>query len=592
MHPVAFFDLIFVLACIFVLVVLLKGWRKNFNVGARLLLVGLVFFSMIYSLCLELEWSGITKALETLEDFIGALLPMWWAFVFYALLQDVMGRKLQKSQERLSLALEAANDGLWDWNIKAGTVYFSPRYYTMLGYEANEFPASYEAWAEILHPDDRESTQEKIHEHIERGSEGFEEEFRLRTKDGDWRWILSRGKVVERDANGESVRMVGTHVDITERKHAEEEIESIFNLTGYMICVADMDGYFRRINSSFEQTLGYTAEELLGRPFFDFMHPEDKERTAAVIKERLSRGVQVIGFENRYRCKDGSYKWLSWTSQPVVEKGILYAIAYDITNRKRAEEALRRLNKELIAKNRELESILYAASHDLRSPLVNIQGFGYELSRSCDVIRSWLAGGEVKKGPNKAVDIALSKDIPEALDFILASTARMDSLLSGLLDISRLNAAAIQMRHIDMNDLVKNTVLSMEYQIQESSAKVNIESLPNCAGDVSQIARVFANLLGNALKFPDESRQGRIHIYGKEEEGQSIYCVEDNGIGIAERHHKKIFQIFYQLEPGKEKGEGLGLSIVSHIVERHNGRIWVESEVGKGSRFFVSLPSC
>ncbi len=130
-------------------------------------------------------------------------------------------------------------------------------------------------------------------------------------------------------------------LDITEHKKNEREIENIFNMTGYLICVADLQGYFKRINKSFEQTLGYSSEELLSTTFIDFIHPDDKERTIAVIENELSGGTRVIGFENRYRCKDGSYKWLSWTASPVVEEGISYAIAYDITERRKTQEELR-----------------------------------------------------------------------------------------------------------------------------------------------------------------------------------------------------------------------------------------------------------
>ena len=129
--------------------------------------------------------------------------------------------------------------------------------------------------------------------------------------------------------------------DITDRKKNEKEIENIFNMTGYLICIADLKGYFKRVNSSFEQTLGYSSEELLSTTFLDFIHPDDKEKTMAVIENELSSGKRVIGFENRYRCKDGSYKWLSWTACPVVEEGITYAIAYDITERRKTQEELR-----------------------------------------------------------------------------------------------------------------------------------------------------------------------------------------------------------------------------------------------------------
>ncbi len=345
----------------------------------------------------------------------------------------------------------------------------------MLGYKFNEFPATYEAWANLLDPNERDETEKKIRGHIERKSEGFEEEFHLKTKNGGWRWILSKGKVITRGANNEPIRMVGTHSDITARKQAEQ--------------------------------------------------------------------------------------------------------------------ARQRLNKELEVKNKELESILYAASHDLKSPLVNIQGFSHELSQSCELVRSTLAGKDKAADKEKEIEAALSEDIPQALDYILASSAKMDALLSGLLDISRLDAITISVKPIDVNAMMANVIENIKYQMTKAEVKLDIESLPACLGDISQINRVFTNLLTNALKFLDKSRPGIIRIYGKSQNDNSIYCVEDNGIGIAPEHREKIFEIFYQLEPEKRKGDGLGLAIARRIIDRHNGKIWVESEVGKGTKFFVALPS-
>ncbi|MDQ1257536.1 MAG: hypothetical protein QG656_2142 [Candidatus Hydrogenedentes bacterium] len=138
--------------------------------------------------------------------------------------RELAEQALRKSEERLALALDATSDGLWDWDVTTGAAYFSPRHYTMLGYDPNEFSASFESWASLLHPDDRDKVVARIQEHVAEKRKGFDEEFRLRTKSGEWRWVLSRGKVVERDENGRPVRMVGTHVDVTERKRTEEEL--------------------------------------------------------------------------------------------------------------------------------------------------------------------------------------------------------------------------------------------------------------------------------------------------------------------------------------------------------------------------------
>jgi PAS domain S-box-containing protein len=152
-------------------------------------------------------------------------------------------------------------------------------------------------------------------------------------------------KVPLKDNDVKVTGIVGVGTDITKRKLAEEQIENIFNMTGYMICVAGIDGYFKRINDSFGETLGYSREELLAKPFLEFIHPADKQKTIDVMKEKLTQGEQVIDFENRYRCKDGSYKWLSWASKPVAEEGVLYAIAYDVTERKQAEDAVHSIFK-------------------------------------------------------------------------------------------------------------------------------------------------------------------------------------------------------------------------------------------------------
>ena len=262
----------------------------------------------------------------------------------------------------------------------------------------------------------------------------------------------------------------------------------------------------------------------------------------------------------------------------------------NITERRQLEQIRRQLNKKLKTKNKELESILYAASHDLKSPLVNIQGFSHELSQSCELVRSALIGRKKDAKLEEVFDIALSKEIPESLNFILASTKKMDLLLSGLLDLSRLDTMAMTLEEIDMNTMIGNVVSSMEYQIKESGSDVKTQQLPPCCGDMSQISRIFSNLLSNALKSLDSSRAGKIKIYGTIEDDYRVYCVEDNGVGIAAKHQEKIFEIFYQLEPDGEKGEGIGLTIVRRIAERHNGRVWLESKIGKGSKFFVSLP--
>jgi signal transduction histidine kinase len=238
-----------------------------------------------------------------------------------------------------------------------------------------------------------------------------------------------------------------------------------------------------------------------------------------------------------------------------------------------------------------MEQIIYVTSHDLRSPLLNIQGFSRELVKDVEQIRQKLNENTTSSAVKEKLVETLEEDIPDALKFILASSSKMDTLLSGLLRLSRMDRVRLDIKQLDMNKLMSNVIGTHEYKIKESKVTCQIEELPSCSGDEAQINQVFSNLIDNALKYLVSDREGLINISGRSENGHIVYCLEDNGIGIEERHQDKVFEIFHRLNPGDSVvGEGLGLTIVRKILDRHSGKIWVESEPGKGSKFFVSLP--
>lgn len=263
----------------------------------------------------------------------------------------------------------------------------------------------------------------------------------------------------------------------------------------------------------------------------------------------------------------------------------------EIEARKSAQKTRDRLNSALQKKNEEMEDVMSVTSHDLRSPLVNIHGFSRELKHLIKEVASLSGSPEIPPAVADKIRPLVNKEIPESLDFILRGASKMDRLLKGLLQLSRLGRAALQIEVLDMDRILSEIGGVMEFQTRELKARLECAPLPPCLGDEGQVNQVFSNLIDNALKYLDPGRRGVIRVSGTAENGQTVYRVEDNGIGIDPDHYDKIFQIFQRLELRGVQGDGLGLTAVRRILERQNGRIWVESTPGEGCVFSVSLPS-
>jgi signal transduction histidine kinase len=198
--------------------------------------------------------------------------------------------------------------------------------------------------------------------------------------------------------------------------------------------------------------------------------------------------------------------------------------------------------------------------------------------------------GDISAEAMRKMAPILKNDIPESLEYIQSSIARMDMQLSALLKLSRLGRAALTMENLDMNKTIAEVVKSLEYVVQEKEARITVDELPPCKADSAQTNQIFLNLIENASKYLDPKRPGKIQIRGSKQGSDIVYCIEDNGIGIARECQEKIFEIFYRVENSTHPGEGLGLTIVRQSAEKQNGAVWVESEQGIGSRFFVKLP--
>jgi signal transduction histidine kinase len=179
----------------------------------------------------------------------------------------------------------------------------------------------------------------------------------------------------------------------------------------------------------------------------------------------------------------------------------------------------------------------------------------------------------------------------DSLRRIRGSAKQMDALLRGLLKLSRLGRAALSVGSVDMNELMAELSSSLQFQVREAGATLRVGALPACRGDAVQLTQVFSNLLGNALKYLDPERPGEIAVEGRIEQDRAVYLVRDNGIGIAPQHQEKIFQLFHRLNPSANEGEGLGLTIVRQILGRLDGEVVVESTLGTGSTFTITLPA-
>jgi PAS domain S-box-containing protein len=360
-----------------------------------------------------------------------------------------------------------------------------------------------------------------------------------------------------------------------ERKHAQQDLDRYFSLSLDMLCVANYAGYFKRLNPAWKRTLGYDIGELKASPFIDFVHPDDREATLAEV-EKVAQGENTISFENRYRAKDGTYRWLLWNATPFAQEQLIYAAARDITERKESEEKIEWLREEAEAANQAKSDFLARMSHEIRTPLNVVIGMGDVLERT-----------------------ALNTEQRQYVRVFQKAGSNLLTLINDLLDLSKVEAGRMALEEIDfeLSGVTDAIVEIMSLRAHQKGIELRSEiatGVPTrLKGDPDRLRQVLINLVSNAIKF---TSKGRVLLRVEPDPdnlkaGNLRFSVADTGIGIASDKLSVIFEDFAQGDASTTRmygGTGLGLAISKRLVELMNGRIWAESRPGEGATFYFT----
>lgn len=344
-----------------------------------------------------------------------------------------------------------------------------------------------------------------------------------------------------------------------------DRLSRMFELSLDLLCIANTDGYFERVNPSFKRLLGYEDEELLGCRFIEFVHPDDREETLAHLAG-LAAGQAVVDSKNRYRAKDGSWHWLAWRSTAADSEGLIYAVARDITEEMRSQQLIARQAEDLARSNADLEEFAYAASHDLQAPL-----------RAITHLTNW-----IRDDMSDEVDPGVRRN----LDELEAKVGRMQDLIENLLAYSRVGRTAADVVDVDIAAMVAEITDLLSPPV--GFMVVAEGPLPTLTAEAAPLHQVFRNLIANAIGHHDRAT-GRVDITAVDCDDHWEFHVSDDGPGIPEHDIERVFARFVRLNEQSE-GSGMGLPLVKKIVERGGGKVGVRSEAARGSTFTFTWP--
>ena len=508
--------------------------------------------------------------------------------------QRRLENQLRQSEERLTLAMEASRDGLWDWNLETGESYCSPAYFRMLGYDDAPFDATMASqWTGLIHPDEQQRTLAEALRRLEDDGH-YELEFRMQTKDYGYKWIRSRGKVVARNARGEPVRAVGTHMDLTERKRFEQKLEERERfLASITDGIPGMVGYWNTelrsgyANAAYLEWFGKTKEEMAGVAIQELLGPVQFARNEARIQAALAGQPQ--NFEQTITSPEGVIRH-AWTHYiPDLVDGTVrgfFVLVSDITELKNAQVQLEALNAALNERTTQAEAASVAKSdflanmsHEIRTPMNAILGL-------CHLL---------EKQPLAPAPRDMVRKIHGAGKSLLG-------IINDILDFSKIEAQRLEIEAINfrLGDVLDNLASITSAAVGSKPVEVVIGAVPAGAefleGDPLRLGQVLVNLAGNAIKF---TAAGEVvvttELLATNPEANRVklrFTVRDTGMGIPESKQAAIFEAFTQADTSTTRsfgGTGLGLAISRSLVELMGGRLQVNSAPGRGSEFSFEI---
>lgn len=505
---------------------------------------------------------------------------------------DVTRRKeielaLQESEERFRRFFENSPFGIAFRKVKEDVyAWANPKAIEMLGYTPHEFVHMNRS--RFIQSENTAELKSKIQEIANGKMPMHHAEKQFKRKDGSTFWARVT-RFVFSFKNEQYV--AGIIEDIQEQrladealKQSEERYRLLANNSTDLICLHDPSGKYIYVSPSIYNLAGYTVEELIGQSPYNFFHPEDQEKIRSGSHNKALNG-QTAYERYRYRTKVNSYIWLETLTNPIYNEAgeieYILTASRDISFQKKAEDTLKRQAQELSRKNEELEKYIesnlqlenfaYMASHDLREPLRTIVSFSQLLERK--------------------LSVSLGDSEKEYLQFIIKATRNMESLINDLLTFSRVNTDEHINEHINMDRFLKIIYNEMQTYIEEKQANIIIQNMPETVyGSRTKLRQLFQNIIANGIKFHKSGVDPEIVIEGQEHQKYWEFSIKDNGIGIAPEFHEKIFLLFRKLHNKNHyEGTGIGLALCKKIVQQHNGKIWLDSEEGEGTRFHFTL---